>query len=394
MTDTPVSLLLGPRQSGKSTLVMSIAEREGITYRTLDDATVMSAAATDPVGFLRSLGDRAVIDEVQRVPELLVAIKTSVDEKRDPGRYILTGSSNIMTLPRISESLAGRMEIHTLRPFSQGELGNKNDRFVDTVFEEIPDTEGEHSKERLIARVLQGGFPEAVTRTSHKRRNAWFSSYISTVLSRDVRDVARIEYINDLPRLLRILAARTGSLLNYSELSNSTTITQSTLKRYIKILETIFLFEPLEAWASNRGKRLIKSPKVHLIDTGLAAMMIGLDENKAIEDQLSFGPLLESFVVNELRKQISWSACDCRLYHYRSSSGKEVDAVLEASDSRVVGIEVKSTASVKSSDFQGLRSLKDDAGVRFVRGIVFYDGKMTVNFEDNLAAVPFSALWS
>jgi hypothetical protein len=393
MEDTPVILLLGPRQSGKSTLVMSIAEAAGIPYRTLDDATILSAAAADPVGFLRSLGDRAVIDEVQRVPGLLLAIKASVDTDRRAGRYILTGSSNIMTLSRISESLAGRMELHFLRPFSQGELTETRDCFIDTIFEKIPEIGGENSRSSLVSRVLRGGFPEAVTREKEKRREAWFNSYVSTILSRDVRDVASIEGLSDVPRLLSLMASRCGSLLNFSELSNSTAIPQSTLKRYMKILETLFLYEPLQAWSSNIGKRLIKSPKIHLVDTGLTAALAGVNEARALEDNLVFGPLLESFVITELRKQMSWAEQGCRLYHYRSSSGREVDAVLEATDGRIVGIEVKAAASVKTQDFRGLQSLEEDAGDSFVYGIILYDGNLSVGFGDRLAAVPISALW-
>ncbi|MGC9312154.1 MAG: ATP-binding protein [Sediminispirochaetaceae bacterium] len=393
MEDTPVILLLGPRQSGKSTLVMSIAEASEIPYRTLDDATILSAAATDPVGFLRSLGNRAVIDEVQRVPELLIAIKAAVDSDRRAGRYILTGSSNIMTLPRISESLAGRMELHFLRPFSQGELTETRDCFIDTIFEKIPEIGGENSRSSLVSRVLRGGFPEAVTREKEKRREAWFNSYVSTILSRDVRDVASIEGLSDVPRLLSLMASRCGSLVNFSELSNSTAIPQSTLKRYMKILEILFLYQPLEAWSSNRGKRLIKSPKIHLVDTGLTAALAGVSESRVFKDNLVFGPLLESFVINELRKQMSWAEQSCRLYHYRSSSGREVDAVLETTDGRIVGIEVKAAASVKSPDFRGLQSMKEDAGDSFVHGIILYDGNMSVGFGDRLAAVPISALW-
>ncbi|MDY7027112.1 MAG: ATP-binding protein [Spirochaetota bacterium] len=393
MEDTPVILLLGPRQAGKSTLVMSIAEASEIPYRTLDDATILSAAAADPVGFLRSLGDRAVIDEVQRVPELLIAIKAAVDSDRSAGRYILTGSSNIMTLPRISESLAGRMELHFLRPFSQGELTETRDCFIDTIFEKIPEIGGENSRSSLVSRVLRGGFPEAVTREKEKRREAWFNSFVSTILSRDVRDVASIEGLSDIPRLLSLMASRCGSLVNFSELSNSTAIPQSTLKRYMKILEILFLYQPLEAWSSNRGKRLIKSPKIHLVDTGLTAALAGVSESRVFKDNLVFGPLLESFVINELRKQMSWAEQSCRLYHYRSSSGREVDAVLETTDGRIVGIEVKAAASVKYPDFRGLQSLEEDAGDNFVHGIILYDGKLSVGFGDRLAAVPISALW-
>ncbi|MDZ7794709.1 MAG: ATP-binding protein [Spirochaetia bacterium] len=391
--DTPVQLLVGARQTGKSTLALQIAGKEGIPYRTLDDATVLSAAASDPEGFLRGLGDRAVIDEVQRVPDLLLAIKASVDKDRQPGKYLLTGSSNIMTLPRISESLAGRVEVHTLRPLSQGEIEGNREHFIDTLFEKTPDIKVELDKNLMQKRVVRGGYPEVLTREKIARRRAWFESYISTVLSRDVRDIANIEHLNQLPRLLSLLAARNGSMLNYSELSNSSALPQSTLKRYLGILEKLFIFEPLPAWSSNRGKRLVKSPKVFISDCGLSASLLGIGGERLGDNELSYGPLLEAFVLGELRKQSGWTEGRYRLYHYRSASGNEVDVVVESADGSLVGLEVKGKVSVKANDFKGMHALKEHTGSRFMRGIILYSGEKTVAFSEKMAAVPIAALW-
>ena len=331
---------------------------------------------------------------MQRAPKLLVAIKSTVDADRKPGRFLLTGSANVMTLPNVSESLAGRVELVVLRPFSQGELIGRRDGFVDAVFGTIPRAGGEASRRLLIERVLRGGFPEAVARTKTARRDAWFDSYVSTILQQDIRDLANIEGLSELPRLLSILAVRSAGLLNAAELSRSSGLPQTTLKRYLALLETIYLVEPLLPWSTKHGKRLVKSPKIHLTDSGLAARLAGVDEARASTDGLYFGPLLETFAVNELRKQAGWSESQARVGYYRTSAGAEVDAVLETNDGRVVGVEVKAAASVGAGDFRGLRSLAEDAGDRFVRGIVLYDGKDTVAFDERFAAVPFAALWS
>lgn len=397
MGDTPVVLVIGPRQSGKSTLVTRIAADRGIPYRTLDDATALAAAGSDPSGFLRGLGERAAIDEVQRVPELALAIKASVDRDRRPGRFILTGSSNVMTVPILADSLAGRVEAVYLNPLSQGELAGVRETFVEALFSPSFPAAAHStmmSRSDLVRRVLTGGFPEATTRSSEPRRQSWFDAYVSTVIQRDVRDISRIAELSDLPRIVFTLAQRTGSLLNASELSRTTGIAATTLTRYLDILRAIFLFHPLPAWSANVGKRLVKAPKIHLVDSGMAGALCGLDEATASERGDRFGPLLETFVVQEIRKQRAWSRLRYREYHYRSSAGAEVDCVLEAPDGRVAGIEVKGSASVRAADFRGLRSLRDDAGKRFVRGTILYDGRETVRFEDDLAAVPIDALWT
>lgn len=393
IADTPVVLLNGARQTGKSTLAQEFARTLAIPYVTLDEATRLAAASSDAQGFLAGLGDRAVIDEVQKAPGLFPAIKMSVDRDRRPGRYLLTGSANVLLLPQISESLAGRMELITLLPLSQGELHGQRERFLDMVFSEtLPAFHSEDAFDLKDA-VLAGAYPEVIHRPAGKRRDAWFAAYITALLQRDVRDLANIEGLTDMPRLLSLLAARVGSLLNMSELSRSSGIPNSTLKRYLSLLQATFLFHPLAAWSSNRGKRLIKSPKIHLIDSGLTAHLSGVTRQSMDRDPVFFGHLLENFVVNELRKQMGWSENRVNLYHYRTTTGREVDILLEDAAGRLAGLEIKSSATVVRKDFFGFDALSEDIGKRFVRGIVLYTGDQSVSFAENYQALPVTAIW-
>jgi predicted AAA+ superfamily ATPase len=393
IADTPVVLLNGARQTGKSTLALGFARSHSIPYVTLDDATQLAAATSDAQGFLAGLGDQAVIDEVQKAPGLFPAIKMSVDRDRRPGRYLLTGSANVLLLPQISESLAGRMELITLLPLSQGELFGLRERFLDGVFAaDLPALQpGEYIDLKGV--VLAGAYPEVLRRSAGKRRDAWFAAYITALLQRDVRDLANIEGLTDMPRLLSLLAARVGGLLNMSELSRSSGIPNSTLKRYLSLLQATFLFQPLPARASNRGKRLIKSPKVHLVDSGLTAHLAGVTRQSLERDPVFFGHLLENFVVNELRKQTGWSDARVVLHHYRTTTGREVDILLEDAAGRLVGLEVKASATVVRKDFLGLDALAEDTGEQFMRGIVLYTGDEPVSFTKNYQALPVSAIW-
>jgi len=393
IADTPAVLLNGARQTGKSTLAQEFARSNTIPYVTLDDATQLAAASSDAQGFLAGLGDRAVIDEVQKAPGLFPAIKMSVDRDRRPGRYLLTGSANVLLLPQISESLAGRMELITLLPLSQGELHGRRERFLDGVFEEsLPALQPVEDMD-LKAAVLAGAYPEVLQRPAGKRRDAWFAAYITALLQRDVRDLANIEGLTDMPRLLSLLAARVGSLLNMSELSRSSGIPNSTLKRYLSLLQATFLFQPISAWASNRGKRLIKSPKIHLIDSGLTVHLSGVTRQSLVRDPVFFGHLLENFVVNELRKQKGWSDKRVELHHYRTTTGREVDLLLENAAGLLVGVEVKASTTVVRKDFSGIDALAEDTGRKFVRGIVLYTGNEAVSFTGNYLALPVSAIW-
>lgn len=395
LEDTPVLLLNGARQTGKSTLVKSIAEHSHpARYISLDEATVLAAVKHDPAGFLSGLNGPVVIDEVQKAPELFPAIKAEVDRNRAPGRFLLTGSANVFLLPRISESLAGRMEILSLWPFSQGELDGIRETFVDALFDTKfqADALQKESSASLQARIISGGYPEAVSRIKNDRRRAWYESYITTILQRDIRDLANIEGLTSLPRLLAIIASRTPALLNFSELSRTLAIPQSTLKRYMTLLEATFLIQHLPAWSGNLGKRLVKTPKLVMSDTGLMSHLLGADREQMAARGF-IGPLLENFVIMELKKQITWSVLKPQLLHFRTQAGQEVDIVLENRSGKIVGIEIKASSSVTAHDFKGLRALAEATGKLFHRGIVLYTGSESVPFGSELFALPVNAMW-
>lgn len=388
-------LLNGARQVGKSTLVQGLTAGDQAQYLTLDDATVLAAASGDPAGFVAGLQGPVILDEVQRAPELFLALKASVDRDRRPGRFLLTGSANVYVLPRVSESLAGRMEILTLWPLSQGEIEGVVEGFVDALFAKTfpAPRGGALDRGELFERMLRGGFPEMVDKPSESRRRAWFNSYTTSILQRDVRDLTQIEDLAALPRLLSLLAARATTLLNYSELSRSSGIPASTLKRYFALLEATFLALTLPAWSTNLSKRLVKSPKLLLNDTGLLAASLGLSPERLEEDPRLAGPLLENFVLQEIRKQVSWSRIQPSLFHYRTQAGQEVDLLLEDPSGRVAGIEVKMGSTVQEKDVRALRDLAEALGPRFVRGVLLYTGERAVPFSEKILALPVQALW-
>mgnify|MGYP000355233458 CR=1 FL=1 len=405
--DTRVVLLHGARQTGKSTLARQIAERERREYLTLDDPAILGVARSDPWALVERAGEGIVIDEVQLAPQLFPAIKRAVDQDNRPGRFLLTGSANLFLLPNLSESLAGRIEILTLHPLSQSELaspqggrpraesrGADENNFVEALFSADPWTMGrtDEPREAVCRRVIGGGFPEAVGREG-ARRDAWFGSYVTTLLQRDVRDLMQIEGLTELPRLLSLLAARSSALLNASEIARALGLPNSTVRRYLALLEALFLFQPLPAWSTNFGKRLVKSPKAHLLDSGLAAHLRGETDARALAHSSSLGPLLESFVVLELRKLLTWSRMAALPYHFRTTTGREVDVVLESPDQRVVGIEVKAASNVGPGDFSGLQALREAAGEKFVRGAVLYLGEQRLPYGDGMWALPISTLW-
>src|SRR5690606_9976051 len=289
------------------------------------------------------------------------AVKAVVDADRRPGRLLLTGSADVLLLPSVSESLAGRMEALTLWPFSQGEVEGHREGFVDAVFAgALPDAVGGGpvGADDLWGRVVRGGYPEALTRTSAKRRARWYESYVTTILQRDVRDLANVEGLTQMPRLLQLLAARTGSLMNYSEVSRSAGIPNSTLKRYLALLEATYLVRELPAWSANLSKRLVKAPKGLVTDTGLAAELVGASEGGGAAEVVR-GGLIETFVAMELERQRAWAARRVSLHHFRTAKGQEVDLVLEDASGALVGVEVKATAKVGGGDFRGLRALQE-----------------------------------
>ena len=396
LADTPVVLLNGARQTGKSTLVQTLASREGRRYLTLDDRVVLAAAKSDPTGFIAGLSGPVVMDEIQRAPELFLDIKAAVDRDRTPGRFLLTGSANVLLLPTLADSLAGRMEVLSLWPLSCCEMAgdaafNRADWLFDGPLDavQIPPCD----RQMLVETILHGGFPEAAARSTAKRRAAWFESYLQTILQRDLRGLANLEQLTEVPHLLQLLATRSASLLNQAELSRASRLTQTTLKRYLSLLETLFLVVRIPAWARNPGKRLVKSPKVFLPDTGLLSWLLDLSADKLLARPGLPGHLVETFVACELLKHLAYSGKGLSLWHYRTQTDIEVDFILEDRMGKLTGIEVKASASVDAADFKGLRHLQDTEGAAFSRGILLYAGRETVAFSDRLHAIPLSLWW-
>ncbi len=392
MTDTPVILIAGPRQAGKTTLVRQIANK-GLRYLTLDDELTLLAAKEDPVGMVRDL-DRAVIDEIQRAPQLLLAIKKSVDEDRRPGRFLLTGSANLMTLPTVADSLAGRMETLNLLPLSQNELHGTEVNWLDSVFSgELPEMTAPLYGGALVAAVLRGGYPEAVLRTAPRRLTAWTRQYIDALIQRDVRDVAGIDRLDQLPRFLRALAQLSGQMCNYTQLGGQVGLDHKTVARYIGVFEQMFLLKRVEVWSGNRLKRLVKTPKLQFIDSGLLSTLVAITPTTAKLERNRFGNVLETFIYGELLKHAATAYGDYQLFYYRDHDQNEVDVVIEDTAGQLVAVEVKAAATIKKGDLRGLNRLASIAGERFSRGILLYDGTETQPLGNRLWAAPISTLW-
>ena len=394
LADTPAVLIHGPRQSGKTTLARTVGESRGYRYVSFDDEAVREAARRDPLGFVEGLPRRTILDEVQRVPEIFPSLKAAIDQRRTAGRFILTGSANVLLVPHLAESLAGRMGILRLHPLAQCELHGKRPRFIETLFRagfrpRITSRLGPALAERLVG----GGYPAALARRIPARRRAWYRDLVETQIQRDVRDVARIHSLDALPRLLALAASYTAQLLNVSDLAAPFQMTRQTIHDYVTVLERIFLLDRLPPWHRNRVSRLVKTAKLHIGDTGLACALLGIDAVAVYEERNRFGPLLETFVLQELRRHASWQPDPVDFFHYRDRDDFEVDIVLERGSVAVAGVEVKAAASVADADFRGLRKLSDAAGRQFAAGVVLYDGASVVRFGERLFAVPVRALW-
>lgn len=392
MQDTPVVLLAGPRQAGKTTLVRQMSGN-GTRYLTLDDELTLMSAREDPIGMIRSL-DRAVIDEIQRAPSLLLAIKKSVDEDRRPGRFLLTGSANLMALPTVADSLAGRMETLLLLPLSQSEIERQSANWLDRVFAgRIPQQGSQALGGDLVDRVLCGGYPEAISRSTPRRRIAWARQYIDALIQRDVRDVSGIEKLDQLPRFLRALAQTAGQMCNYTQLGGHVGLDSKTAAKYIGVLEQMYLLRRVEVWARNRLNRAVKTAKLQFIDSGLLAALLELTAHEVQQDRTRFGNVLESFVYGELLKATTTAEGDYSLMYYRDADKLEVDVVIENAAGQLVGVEVKASATVNKSDLRGLRKLASLAGDQFKLGILLYDGDETLPLGDNIWAAPLATLW-
>lgn len=396
LQDTPVVLIHGSRQCGKTTLARSVGEQLGYLYISFDDDNQLQAAKTDPVGFVKSLPEKTILDEIQRTPELFTAIKASVDLQRKPGRFILTGSANVLLLPQLADSLAGRMQIIHLRPLAHSEMVGKKPEFLQQLFNADIGSGSNRSRflrlgESLAELICSGGYPAAITRSSAKRRNVWYRDYITTIIQRDVQDISNIRNLDLLPKLLSLAASQTARLFVAADLAAPFSISRPTIREYLALLEQIFLIEQLQPWHSNRLSRLIKTPKMHLADTGLACALLGVNSHALWQDKSLLGQLLETFVYQELRKHADWHDETLSFYHFRNKDQVEVDIIIEQGR-QLAGIEIKAAATVTSSDFKGLIKLKDACGEQFSTGVVFYDGETILPFGEHLYAVPISLL--
>ncbi len=394
LADTPAVLIHGPRQCGKTTLARKVGEARDYAYFSFDDDVTFAAAKADPVGFVGELPDRVVLDEVQRAPMIFPALKSAVDRRRKPGRFLLTGSANVLLLPTLADSLAGRMGLLRLHPLAQCELAAQEPVFLDLLFDgAFKARKFDRLGRDLAERIAAGGYPVALARSTARRRAAWYRDYIETLVQRDVRDLARIASLDALPRLLALAAGQTARLINISDLASPFQLSRPTIRDYVTLLGQVFLIDELPPWHSNRLSRLIKTPKLHIGDTGLACALLGTDAAGLWQDRTVLGQLLETFVYQELRRHASWHDGEIRFSHFRDKDGAEVDLVLERGSGQIAGVEVKAAATVTSADFRGLRKLKEAAGRKFTAGVVLYDGESSARFGEGMHAVPIRMLW-
>lgn len=394
LEDTPVVCVLGPRQSGKTTLVQNLdLDRAFIS---LEQARNYQYAREDPDGFISDLPEFVTLDEVQYAPRLLNAIKLSVDRNRRPGRFLLTGSANLLLLPTVSESLAGREDTVHLLPLTEAEKERRPGRFLRGLLDDTIRTAVREEKRDLSAtlpeRLVAGGYPPALTRPSVRARQ-WHRRYLEDIIRRDVQEIARIHDADRLALLLRLLAVRDGHLLNVSKLSRQLQSERATVYRYLSVLQRLFLIRTLPAWRPGQAARLVATPKLHLLDSGLAATLAKLTTAGCRRQRERFGHLLESFVAQQLIAQAAWTDPDLEFWHYRERDLAEVDLVMTLGE-QVWGFEVKSTTTLKEGDGRGLALLAERSGADFQRGIVFYAGSNIRALRDKrMLAMPLSELW-
>ncbi len=395
LSDMPVVCLLGPRQSGKSTLAKACQAHRH--YLTLDDPNQLQWAKTDPKGFIEALPDQVTIDEIQRVPELTLAIKLAVDQDRRPGRFLLTGSAHLLHLPRLADSLAGRMACLYLHPLSEAEKEACDHNFIKEWLKGNPTPHlliQEQMKDRpLIDRVIEGGYPEAYLKANDRAR-AWQRQYLHLITERDIQDASDISRSETSTQLLNYLAQQTATLLNVSSLANSLGLARATVEGHLRVLERLFLIRRLPAWHNNRSRRLIKTPKIHIRDSGLGAALAGFKAPLVASQRPLWGRLLESFVVQQVVALSEQITEPVSLMHYRDKDKIEVDLVVEHGLD-VRGIEVKGAKTAEPKDALGLRRLAHRTGDQFKGGLLFYDGTLTIPLDPTLGiyAVPISKLW-
>jgi predicted AAA+ superfamily ATPase len=395
-----IVLVNGARQSGKSTLLGVLRERHPGTAVTLDDRAQLRIARTDPTGFIAERPRPMFIDEVQRGGDpLVLAIKAAVDRRpREPGQFVLAGSSRFLTIPTLTESLAGRVRIVDLWPFSQGEIDGTGDGLVDVLFgptERVRSIDAPHlTRAEVFGRVVRGGFPEAVALTNPRHRRDFFASYVATLASRDLVELRTPRQVVDVPRMLTMLLGRTAQELVPATIGRDLGLAHDTVRDYLGLLESIYLHHTLRPWSSNWSKRAVRRSKLHALDSGVAAWVLGVDDHALSSPGHPLaGPLLESFVAGEVARQLTWSQVSARAYHFRESQGREIDVLLESADGRIVAIEVKAVHDVGDNALRHLASVRDELGDRFVNGVVVYLGERVEPMGDRITALPLSAVW-
>lgn len=394
LADTPVVCVLGPRQAGKTTLVQQLTPKRD--YLSFDNPSLLHAALNDPKGFIHGLPESVILDEIQRAPELLLSIKLSVDENRKPGRFILTGSANLMLLPQVQDSLAGRIEVIRLHPLSELEKQGGQFNLLQSFLHGEIRTQlrpGGGVAQGIAEAICTGGYPEPNTRTTAAAKR-WFAQYLEAVIHRDARDIGGIQKADELLRMIALLSYRTATLLNTSNIANELKLDRATVEKYLTILERLFLIRRLPAWHKNNAQRLIKTTKVHLVDSGLAASLNRLSVEDWNSHSTDFGGLLESFVVQQLICQASFTDELLRFSHYRDKEKIEVDLVIEQGRN-VWGVEVKKSATIRGEDGKGLARLAALAGKQFKGGMLLYNGHDTLPLgTENCFAVPLERLWT
>lgn len=395
LSDTRIVALVGPRQAGKTTLARRLAASDKRPLITLDDSDTREFAEEDPIGFLQGFTN-VVIDEIQRAPNLILEIKREVDKHPEPGRFLITGSVDLLRASISPDSLAGRVETVELLPLSQAELSQVPEpRFLERAFNcEFPRLESISDTPDLIERVIGGGFPMALSREDPARRRSWLREYVRVLTNRDISDIANVNKPNEMARLLTYAAFTSGQLLNFSRLGSQIGVDPHTAERWLDLFEHLFLLRRVPAWHRNDLKRLIKTSKLHFLDSGLLAALQRVDTEEIAANRKRLGPLLESFVYSELAKAISCNDDDINVFHFRIKGGAEVDFVLERPSGSIVGIEVKASATVHPQDFNGLHNLASRTGQRFACGILLHNGNRIQQFAPKFYAMPFKMLWS
>ncbi len=398
LDDTRIVALQGSRQVGKTTLVQEIVAARGGRLVTFDDETTLNLARADPIGFLQHDEPLLAIDEIQLAPEMVSALKYVVDRDQRPGRFLVTGSADLLRLPAAKDSLAGRVESIELHGFSQGELAGHRETFVDRLFagERFTGHTSTLTRSDYLERAVAGGYPEALSRPPGRRRAAWMDNYLNSIVKRDAREISSLQRIDELPRLLGVLAARNSEELNLSDVSKESEIPTTSLNRMLDLLETMYLIQRIPAWSTNLTKRAVSRPKASLLDTGLAARLLNLSAAGAGPDKYGevAGHLLEGFVTAEIRRQQAWAEETFRMSHFRDRAAGEVDVILETPDGRVAGIEVKSSSRLSGHDAKWLGQLRDKLGKRFVTGLVLHTGGTGIPVGDRIAAVPLDTIWT